>query len=223
MKKFQHGFSLIEIMVVVGIIGILSAVLYVNFSDGSEISRDAQRQADLRTVDTALELYKNKYGEYPAGCNGPEVWSGHAPDYDCPSGNQYIVGLAPEFIPRLPQDPKLNGDDSGYVYATNAEGTVYIMKARLTVESENVDFGHPFQSCDTDNTTSDTPICNRLSNANNGGNRPAWCQENNDTFNTSYGIWGGLAEERFGWIHVGNPGGQARAQEATEDVLCMSE
>jgi prepilin-type N-terminal cleavage/methylation domain-containing protein len=214
MKKFQFGFSLIEIMVVVSLIGILSAVGYANFSQGSAQSRDAQRQADLRIVSTALELYKNKYGQYPQGCNSPGTWSGHAPAYDCSSGNQYIVGLAPEFIPRLPQDPRISGDNSGYVYTTNADGTVYIFKVRLTVETENVDYGHPFQSCDTNNTNSSVPLCNTVYPSNN---KPTHCQRNNSIFNTSYAIWAGFAVPD---VVVTDSFYDVGVERLTEDIVC---
>jgi len=214
MKKFQSGFSLIEIMVVVGIIGVLSAVGYANFSQGSAQSRDVQRQADLRIVSTALELYKSENGEYPQGCNGPGTWSGHAPAYDCPGNPYYIEGLAPKYLPRLPQDPKLNGDNSGYVYTTNADGTVYIFKVRLTVESENVDYGHPFQSCDTNNTNSAVPLCNTVHPSNN---KPNHCQNNNPIFDTSYAVWGGFAVPD---VSVTNTNYDIGVERLTEDIIC---
>lgn len=225
MRRNQFGFSLIELLVVISIIGVLSAVLYANFSQGSAQSRDAQRQSDLRTMESALELYKNKYGRYPEGCNAVGSWSGQTGTaYACLSGNQYIVGLAPEFLPTLPTDPKLNGANSGYVYTTNTEGSVYIIKARTTVESETVGYEHPFKSCPSNNATGvNGDICDAMATTNNGGNRPAWCRTTSTLFQTSYGVWGGWADEPFGYVHLGQPGGHARAQELTERVACMIE
>ena len=217
MKKLHLGFSLIEIMVVVSIIGIMSAVAYVNFSQGSELSRDAQRQADLQTVSTALELYKNKYGEYPQGCNSPGTWSGHAPDYDCSSGNQYIVGLAPEFIPRLPQDPKLNGDNSGYVYLTNNEGSVYKFIAYRTVESEVVTYDHEFKNCDVDNTASAVPLCNTVYASPYNNNRPNQCRNTNAAFQTSYAVWAGFVVPT---VAITNSNYDLFVERGTEDVVC---
>jgi len=217
MKKFQPGFSLIEIMVVVSIIGILSAVLYVNFSQGSELSRDAQRQADIRIVSTALELHKNKYGRYPQGCNSAGTWSGHAPDYQCSSGNQYIVGLAPEFIPRLPQDPKLNGDNSGYAYLTNSEGSVYKFIAYRTVESEVVNYDHEFKICDSDNTASAVPLCNTVFASPYNNNRPSQCRNTNADFRTSYAAWAGFAVPT---VSVTNGNYDLLLERATENVVC---
>lgn len=204
-------------MVVVSIIGVLSAVLYVNFSQSSESSRDIQRQADLQIVSTALELYKNKYGEYPQGCNAAGSWSGHAPDYACASGNEYILGLAPEFIPRLPQDPKLNGDNSGYAYLTNSDGTVYKFVAHRTVESENVNYGHPFQVCDADNTVSPFPQCNTVFAAPYNNNKPNQCMSNNSIFDTSYGVWGGFAVPT---VAVTSSNYDTLVERGTENVVC---
>jgi len=213
MRKYQLGFSLIELLVVISIIGILSAILYANFSEGSAQSRDAQRQSDIRNVQSALELYKNKNGEYPEACNGPGAWSGQSgSSYSCASGNQYIEGLTPEFIPTLPTDPKLNGLDSGYVYTVNADRTVYKFMARGTVESETVTYEHEFKSCDADNTASAVPMCNTTHPSNN---RPTHCRDTNTTFQTSYAVWAGFAD-----VAPNIANADLFIERQTEDVVC---
>ena len=203
-------------MVVVGLIGILSAVGYANFSQGSEQSRDAQRQADIRIVSTAVELYKNKYGRYPEGCNSPGTWSGHALDYACASGNEYIKGLAPEFIPRLPQDPKPKGDDSGYAYLTNTDGSVYKFIVFQTVESEVVDYTHEFKICDYDGDNSATSLCVNVAASEN--NLPDYCKPGNSVFKTSYATWGGFAVPT---IAINKSNYSQLVEKGTENVVCM--
>ncbi len=208
MKERSAGFTLIEILVVIAILAILLSVIYAALSTASAKSRDTERQADLREVQSALELYKLRYGRYPEGCNGPGRWSGQAgTNYACPSGNEYIVGLAPDFLPLLPLDSNRNGADSGYVYTTDADGKVYKFMARNTVETDTVDYTHEFKSCDV--TTTGGGIC-VATHPNNG--TPAHCLASSAVFQSSYAVWEGYATPS-------NPT-PARVEQYTEDVIC---
>lgn len=66
MRKSQKGFTLIEILIVVAIIGILASVALVGLRPVQSKGRDARRISDLRQVQAALELYFSKNGQYPA-------------------------------------------------------------------------------------------------------------------------------------------------------------
>lgn len=68
MKK-QKGFTLIELLVVIAIIGMLSTLAVVSLNSAREKSRDAKRIADVRQIQTALELYYQDNNGYPAGAN----------------------------------------------------------------------------------------------------------------------------------------------------------
>lgn len=223
--KFQkplntlRGLTLIEVLVVIAIIGILAAVISVNAVESGKISRDAKRQADLRMLQSAVELYKNKEGRYPEACNGADSWSGQlGTDYECADDStQYIIALAPKYIPVLPQDPKINGVTSGYVYRTNADGTVYKIMAMRTVESESVDYYHEFKSCDIIPAPGgghygapgayDIDIAGWCRVATQAANEPTGsinmygsinhCLKNNIRFSTSYGVWGGFDKEEL--------------------------
>jgi prepilin-type N-terminal cleavage/methylation domain-containing protein len=204
-----RGFTLVEIIVVVAVISILSSMGMYGYMQAGKKSRDFDRQADLRTLKTAIELYKQKNGRYPAACNGPGAWSGQlGTTYACPGGSaQYIIGLAPGYIRFLPQDKRLNGTDSGYVYATNTDGTVYKIEARKTVESEVVSYSHPLKSCEA--TDSSTGYCDDVYPS---GSKPQWCEEGDplQRFQTSYAIWGGYA----------NAASQVLVERLTEDIIC---
>ncbi len=207
MSMWQRGFTLIEILVVLSIIGVLSSALYINFNTGSAQSRDAERRADLRNLQTAVELYKNKYGRYPEGCRGPTVnvnpvWSGQrGTTYACTSGDQYIVGLSPEFIRALPVDPKLNGVSSGYVYTTNTQGTAYKIMALNTVESLDVPFLDEFARCgptdpSSGSSWSDVNICARSPNNDTGtlsANSPFSECNTPASYNRTFAVSGGFS------------------------------
>lgn len=63
--KKNKGFSLIELLVVISIIGVLSAVLVANFMGMRERARDAQKIQDLGAIKNALRMYYNDNQSYP--------------------------------------------------------------------------------------------------------------------------------------------------------------
>ncbi len=73
MKKNKQGFTLIELLVVIAIIGLLSTLSVLALNTARARSRDAKRVADIKQIQTALELYYNDVGLYP-----PTVSSGSA-------------------------------------------------------------------------------------------------------------------------------------------------
>ena len=64
--KTRKGFTLIELLVVVAIMGLLAALAVVALNNARARARDARRIADVKQVQTALELYFLDQNEYPA-------------------------------------------------------------------------------------------------------------------------------------------------------------
>ena len=62
----KYGFSLIELLVVISIIAVLTAVLMINFVGARERSRDSQKIQDLNSLKNALRMYYNDNQTYPA-------------------------------------------------------------------------------------------------------------------------------------------------------------
>lgn len=63
--KASKGFTLIELLVVIAIIGILATIVLVSLNSARSKARDTQRIADIKQIQTALEMYFDSNGAYP--------------------------------------------------------------------------------------------------------------------------------------------------------------
>ena len=68
-KMDEKGFTLVELLVVVVIIGILASLAVFALGDSVEEARKAQVKADLRTLNAALELYMVENNKTPDKLN----------------------------------------------------------------------------------------------------------------------------------------------------------
>src|SRR3990167_5614168 len=107
-----RGFTLIELMVVITIIGLLASSVLVALGNARAKARDARRTADIRQVMTALELYAND------NTNGYPQCSGSG-DTSCAFTDSGIIGqLVPAYLDKMPVAPA--GTD--YVYFDDNQG-----------------------------------------------------------------------------------------------------
>lgn len=100
MKFKAAGFTLIEIMVVVVILGILAAIIVPRISDEPDKARAAKAKQDIRALEGALQLYKLDNFYYPSTQQGLEALV-QKPSGDPPARNWKAGG----YLGRLPKDP----------------------------------------------------------------------------------------------------------------------
>jgi prepilin-type N-terminal cleavage/methylation domain-containing protein len=96
-KDLSDGFTLVEILIAVAIIGLLLVLLLVNWKKQIDRGRDMQRKADLHKIQKAFEEYYNDFNCYPSLTILNNCGSTGKPG-DTPAG------LSP-YLPSIPCDP----------------------------------------------------------------------------------------------------------------------
>lgn len=114
----RRGFTLIEIMVVVVILGILAAILAPNVIGRIDDAQISRAQQDLRAVENALKLYRLDNFTYPTSEQGLEALANK------PSDSNIKNWKSSGYLDRLPKDPWGNS----YLYlnpGNNGEIDIY--------------------------------------------------------------------------------------------------
>ena len=111
------GFTLLELLIVIVIIGILIALVLPNLINGPIRARDVRRKEDLNSISSGLEQYYNDNSAYPAVLTT-------------------LTSGTPQYLKNIPNDPKSGG---GYVYAPQpAGGPVFTgFNLEATLENQN--------------------------------------------------------------------------------------
>lgn len=105
------GFTIVELLIVIIVIGVLTAITVIAFNGMQQRGRDTDRRQGVATIKKALELYKIDNNGYPQCGGGAHVGgtggSGGSVDV-C------LAALVPTYIASLPKDP---------INTINANGT----------------------------------------------------------------------------------------------------
>jgi general secretion pathway protein G len=72
-KKANRGFTLIELMIVIVIIGVLATLLVPKIMNAPDNAKRTAAMADIKTIESALKLYRLDTGNYPTTEQGLEA------------------------------------------------------------------------------------------------------------------------------------------------------
>lgn len=107
----KKGFTLIELLVVISIIGVLASLVLSSLSNARASARDAERELDIKTIQTALELYNLDNGHYPF------IGSNNAYSNSTNGSWGALETLLDTTLPVDPINENVNPYSGGYGYA----------------------------------------------------------------------------------------------------------
>src|SRR3989344_8676386 len=130
----KKGFTLIELMVVMAILGILAGMIGMISGSARQKGRDARRKADLNQMAKAMEFYFNDNASYPGdnGGSGQMYACGATGDSLCDWGEEFANPNGTVYMAELPKDP---AGAQHYFFFVTADGLSYQLDTR--VENEN--------------------------------------------------------------------------------------
>lgn len=119
------GFTMIELLVVVSIIGLLASLILIRFNSVQKKSRDTRRVVDVDTFVKALNLYNNDFSAYP-------VYDGYITGNDPLSVDLKNSG----FLKSIPLDPiNKQIDTETYKYDYLSDGLTFQIKYCMETDS----------------------------------------------------------------------------------------
>jgi general secretion pathway protein G len=127
-RASQHGFTLIEIMVVVVIIGILGAIVVPQFMSRPDQAKVTAAKVDLQAIGTALEMYRLDNFHYPSTQQGLEALSKRPTGLPAarswnPQGYLKSLPVDPWGTPYQYLNPGVKSADGGYdLYSLGSDG-----------------------------------------------------------------------------------------------------
>ena len=125
-KQNQRGFTLIEIMVVVVILGILAAIVVPRLLDEPEKARRTSAATQIRSIEEALGIFKLENGFYPSTEQGLQALVtkpvvGRIPERYKEGGYIRKIPLDPWGQPYLYLSPGVHGDFDLFSYGPDGE------------------------------------------------------------------------------------------------------
>ena len=128
MYKTKSGFTIVELLIVIVVIGILAAITIVAFNGIQDRARDTRRVQDMNSIVKALEVYKIQNGNYPAAVSTPNA-GGWEVSTNGTTATNFINALVTSGVTSsIPVDPRNTGDistTSSLTPKTNSDNWLY--------------------------------------------------------------------------------------------------
>lgn len=98
-RESEEGFTLVELMVVIVIIGLLATVVLINVLPSQDRAMATKAKADIATLSQAMEMYRLDNLSYPTGSDGLQALA------SAPAGAEAGNYRPGGYVKSLPEDP----------------------------------------------------------------------------------------------------------------------
>jgi prepilin-type N-terminal cleavage/methylation domain-containing protein len=113
LKNKSKGFTIVELLIVIVVIGILATLVIVTFTGIQQKARDSKRKTDIAAVQAALESYYSSNNTYPTMADlNSDTWR---------------TANMKGFDSKALQDPKSNSDTVAASFPTSGFSYVYVV------------------------------------------------------------------------------------------------
>lgn len=117
-KTFATGFTIMELIVVIAVIGVLAAIISLIFTSTKAEARDARREKDIRAFQTALNIYQATHTTYPLVSDGSVIIDGT---------DELTLKLRDEDALEAGSRDPVHSFPYVYIYTSSPEGTSYTL------------------------------------------------------------------------------------------------
>ena len=139
-QRKNKGFTLIEILVVMGIIAVLATIVLVAVNPARQFAqaRDTQRSSNVNTLLNAIgQRIADNRGLFETGCSAGEIPA--TSTVIASAGYNMYPCLVPNYLPTLPVDPKVGSFTSSSNYTTGYTVIRDVSTGRITVTASSTE------------------------------------------------------------------------------------
>jgi len=135
-SRDRRGFTMVELLMVILIIGILVSLGLVAYSSAMKSGRQAQVSAEINQLSTALEAFKGKYGAYPPSIRAMHPVSTTYLDQEDAKFMRFLTRMFPRYTP-----PPVSNDgvDSGTAATRDKLDVMYAIRMATSTNPADVD------------------------------------------------------------------------------------
>jgi len=134
LKNNKKGFTIIELLIVIAIIGLLATISIVSLNGARLKGRDAARLGNIKQMQTALEMYYNDQGRYPVSATAIVLGSATAKKLCSTAAAGFVatcVAPAITYMGNVQPNPTPNGTAFSYTGTASTYAITFTLEGAV--------------------------------------------------------------------------------------------